>query len=290
MTQERPSGLSIDTTTPNTARIWDCQLGGKDNFAVDRQAMTRLNDACKEVGAPDGRDVARVNRAFLQRAVRYLAGPAGVDQFVDLGAGLPTRGNVHEVARGVNPNARTVYVDYDPMVLAHARGLLADTKETTVIQADVRDPDAILASTELREHLDLSRPVAVLFVAVLHLLTDDEDPWRVVARIRDALAPGSYAVITHVTGDSHPEAANAVAALFRSLGVSTPLVPRPRSQICALFDGFDLVEPGLVLAEDWRPDREDPDPRLDIGWFYAGVGRLPAAAADVLPSAEAGRR
>lgn len=278
MTEERLSDRPVlDSTTPNTARIWDYQLGGKDNFEADRQVTELLNKACRDVGAPDGRDVAQVNRAFLRRAVRYLAGPVGIDQFLDLGAGLPTRGNVHEIARQVNPDARTVYVDYDRMVLAHARALLADNKETTVIQADVRDPEAIVDNPELRKHLDLGRPVAVLFVAVLHLLTEEEAPAGVVARIRDALAPGSYLAITHVTGDSHPEAATAVAALFRSMGVSTPLVPRPRQEIRAFFDGFELVEPGLVFAEDWRPDREDPDLRLDTRWFYAGVGTLAAA-------------
>src|SRR5688572_17123812 len=166
-------GPVLDSTTPNTARIWDYQLGGKDNFEADRHATELLNKACRDVGAPDGRDVARVNRAFLRRAVRYLADSVGIDQFLDLGAGLPTRGNVHEIARQMNPDARTVYVDYDPMVLAHARALLADNVETIAIQADVREPDAIVGDPELRAHLDLDRPVAVLFVAVLHLMTDD---------------------------------------------------------------------------------------------------------------------
>lgn len=275
MSEDHPV-LKLDSSTPNTARIWDWQLGGKDNFESDRRAAEALNQACRSVGAPDGRDVARVNRAFIHRAVRYLAASAGIDQFLDLGAGLPTRGNVHEIAQQVNPGARTVYVDNEPMVATHGRALLADNPETLIVEADVREPDALLATQGLREHLDLSRPVAVLFVAVLHLLPDDEDPAGIVARIRDALAPGSFVAMTHVTGDGRPEAAEAVASLFKSLGVSTPLIPRGAGQIRSYFDGFDMVEPGLVYAEDWLPDQEDTGSPQGVEWFYGGVGQLAA--------------
>jgi hypothetical protein len=266
----------LDSGTPNTARIWDWQLGGKDNFAVDQKAAEALNEACRAVGAPDGREVAKVNRAFIHRAVRYLARTAGIRQFLDLGAGLPTRGNVHEIAQQVNPDARTVYVDIDPMVAVHGRALLADNDKTFMIEADIRDPDALLATPDLRRHLDLDQPVAVLFVAVLHLFPDYDASAGIVARIRNALAPGSFVAITHVTGDARPEAAKAVASLFDSLGVSTPLIPREAGQIRSFFDGFDLVEPGLVYAEDWRPDPDDTDSLQGTEWFYAGVGKLAA--------------
>ena len=150
-----PTGLSMKT--PNVARVWDYQLGGKDNFAPDREAAEALNDACRRVGAPDGRVVARENRDFIGRAVRYLAGPAGIRQFIDVGAGLPTQGNVHQIAQQVNPDAVVVYVDYDPLVLVHGRALLADNANTVVIQADAREPNHILTHPELREVIDLDR-------------------------------------------------------------------------------------------------------------------------------------
>src|SRR5262249_25965848 len=157
--------------------------------------------ACQRVGAPDGRVVARENRDFIARAVSYLAGPAGISQFIDIGAGMPTQGNVHQIAQKVNPDAKVVYADYDPMVLAHGRALLADNPNTLGITADLRRPDEILTDPELGGLIDLTRPVAVLLVAVLHLLTDDENPAGIVSHLRDALARGSYLGLTHFTGD-----------------------------------------------------------------------------------------
>jgi SAM-dependent methyltransferase len=255
------------------ARVWDYQLGGKDNFAIDRQAADALNDACHRVGAPDGRVVARENRDFIGRAVRYLAGPAGVRQFIDVGAGLPTQGNVHQVAPQVNPDAVVVYVDYDPLVLVHGRALLADNANTVVIQADAREPDDILSHAELRAVIDFDQPVAVLLVALLHLLPDDEDPIGIVTRLRDALAPGSYLALTHFTGDARPDLAAKVADEFARLRITTPLIPRSHRQILAFFDGFDLIPPGLVFPTLWRPDPTPHEPDSGAQWMYAGVGR-----------------
>jgi SAM-dependent methyltransferase len=255
------------------ARIWDYQLGGKDNFAADRAAADAINDACHAAGAPDGRLVARENRDFIDRSVRYLAGPAGIGQFIDIGAGLPTQGNVHKVAHRVNPHAAIVYVDYDPVVLAHGRALLADNATTTVIQADARQPEEILDHPELRRLIDLDRPVAVLLVAVLHLLTDDQNPYRIVARLREAMAPGSYLAITHCTSQERPDLAGRLAEEFARLRVTTPLIPRTHQEILRFFDGFDLVEPGLVFPTLWRPEPAGADPGPGTRWMYAGVGR-----------------
>ena len=277
MTHDQPTNGRIDTSTPNVARVWDYQLGGKDNFAVDRAAADALNEACRAVGAPDGRVVARENRDFIGRAVHYLAGPAGIGQFIDIGAGLPTQGNVHHIAQKVNPDAKVVYVDYDPLVLAHGRALLADNDNTTVITADLRRPDEILDNPDLRGLIDLTQPVAVLLVAVLHLLPDDEKPAAIVAHLRDALAPGGYLAVTHVTSDARPDLAAKVAEEFARLRITTPLIPRTRHQIGRFFDGFDLIEPGLVFPTQWVPERLGDDPGAQ--WMYAGVGRKPTTEA-----------
>src|SRR6266545_8400416 len=180
---DNPAPTGVDTNTPNVARVWDYQLGGKDNFGADRAAADALNEACRRVGAPDGHVVARENRDFIDRAVRYLAGPAGIRQFIDIGAGLPTQGNVHQIAQQVNPDAAVAYVDYDPLVLVHGRALLADNAHTIVIHADAREPDDILTRPDLRALIDLDQPVAVLLVAVLHLLP--------TTRIRSGSSPTS---------------------------------------------------------------------------------------------------
>jgi SAM-dependent methyltransferase len=273
VTHDQPGTGGIDVSVPNVARVWDYQLGGKDNFAVDRAAADALNEACRAVGAPDGTVVARENRDFIGRAVRYLAGPAGIGQFIDVGAGLPTQGNVHHIAQQVNPDARVVYVDYDPLVLVHGRALLADNANTTVITADLRQPDEILDNADLRTLIDLTEPVAVLLVAVLHLLPDDDKPAGIVAHLRDAVAPGSYLAVTHMTGDARPDLAAKVAAEFARLRITTPLIPRTRHQISQFFDRFDLVEPGLVFPTQWDPRRRGDDPGAQ--WMYAGVGRKP---------------
>jgi hypothetical protein len=273
MTADRLASPGLDTATPNIARMWNYQLGGKDNFAVDREAADALNQAMREAGVPGGREVAKENRAFIRRAVRFLVGAASIRQFLDIGSGLPTMGNVHEIAHELNPAARVIYVDYDPMVLAHGRVLLANGGNVAVVQADMREPDTILAHPELRDVLDLDEPVAVLLVAALHLLTDDEDPHSVVDKIRHAMVPGSYLALTHVTWEARPQAAAVLADEFQRLKVSTPIVPRGREEILRFFDGFELVEPGLVFPSHWRPGKPSALDHPGAGWMFAGVGK-----------------
>ncbi|RJL36177.1 SAM-dependent methyltransferase [Bailinhaonella thermotolerans] len=245
--------MGFDVTRPNAARIYDYLLGGKDNFAADRQAAERMM-----AFMPEARRIARANRAFLGRAVRFCAS-RGIRQFLDLGSGLPTQDNVHQVAAAVDPACRVVYVDFDPVVVQHAHALLEDA-DVGVVAADARDPEAVLASAPVRRLLDLSRPVAVLAVALLHFVPDEEDPAALVARFAEAMAPGSALVMTHACPDlMDPEAfAEALAVYNRG---ATPIHPRGRERIAALFSGFELVDPGLVEVSQWRPDRpEDSEP------------------------------
>ncbi len=254
----------IGTSTPNPARIYDYLLGGKDNFPADRETAEEVLAL-----APEVRAVARENRAFLRRAVRYLAGEAGIRQFLDVGTGIPAQGNVHQVAQQVAPDARVVYVDNDPIVLLHARALLAGN-HTTIIQADLREPAAILDHPELREVIDFDQPVAVLLLAILHFITDEEDPAGIVTRLRDAMAPGSYLALSHGTADFRPEAILKAAQVYDR--ATAPLVLRSHAQIGRFFDGLELVAPGLVQVVSWRPDGELPD-----GWAtspaYGGIAR-----------------
>jgi S-adenosyl methyltransferase len=256
-----PAGL--DTSTPNPARIYDALLGGKDNFPADRTAAHAILNV-----APQARRGAKENRAFLQRAVHYLAADAGIRQFLDIGTGLPTQGNVHQVAQAVAPDARVAYVDHDPVVHLHADALLANHTTTVAVLADLREPEAILGHSEVRRLLDLTQPVAVLLVAVLHFLRDQEDPAGIVARLREAMAPGSHLVISHATADFHPQVGAKVTEVYQQ--ASAPLVLRSRSQIGRFFDGFDLVAPGLVEPASWGSN--DPV-SPGAGGFYSGVAR-----------------
>ena len=263
---------TINTGVPNPARIYDYFLGGKDNFPADREVADQLLAI-----APVARDVVEDNRAFLRRAVRYLVGEAGIRQFVDLGSGLPTRGNVHEIAQEVASDTRVVYVDNDPMVVTHSRALLA-SDNTVVIQADLREPDQILQDPEVRELIDFDQPIAVLLMAILHFLPDEEDPAGIVAWFRDALPAGSYLAISHGTTDiperpdmSPEEMAEMGARVERLYQLTTAsLVTRTRAQVERFFDGFELVPPGLTEIQLWRPDRSSS---LLPGGFYGGVGR-----------------
>ncbi|MBO3746800.1 SAM-dependent methyltransferase [Streptosporangiaceae bacterium NEAU-GS5] len=261
----------IDISTPNAARMYNYFLGGKDNFAADRAAAERVLAV-----APQTLQLARQNRAFLRRAVRHLITEVGITQFIDIGAGLPTEGNVHEVARALNPDARVAYVDNDPVVLTHARALLTRTPGTIAVRGDLRRPYELLNDPDLRALIDFDRPVAVLTVAVLHFLAADDKPARRVAEIRDALAPGSHLVLSHVTGDDKTEAARQGAAIYKHASATITL--RSREEILGLFDGFRLVPPGLVSLPAWRPDEEDSyehfvSRRLPT-WFWCGVGAL----------------
>jgi S-adenosyl methyltransferase len=256
-----PAAGVFDLGTPNPARIYDYLLGGKDNFPADRAAAHELLAL-----VPEARAGARENRAFLGRVVHYLVGEAGIRQFLDVGTGIPSQGNVHEVAHAVAPDARVVYVDHDPVVHVHAHALLAQPT-TTAVLADLREPERITQHPKTRELLDFSRPVAVLLVAVLHFLTDADDPAGVVACLRDAVPPGSFLVVSHATGDFRPEVAGDVTAVYDK--ASAPLVLRSRAQVAALFGGFELLPPGLVQPAAWRPDHGGEG----VGGFWAGVGR-----------------
>ncbi|GAA0431970.1 hypothetical protein Acor_03750 [Acrocarpospora corrugata] len=245
--------VTIDVKVPNVARMYDYYLGGKDNTLADRECA---EEVIRQV--PQTRDIAWANRRFLGRAVRFLAGEQGLDQFVDIGAGLPTRDNVHQVAQRANPRARVVYADNDPVVLVHARALLARDPQTVAIPGDAREPLEVLSNPELRELLDLSRPVGVLLVAVLHFVTDAEDPYGAVESLMARLAPGSCLVISHVERTKRLE--GAVRAYTRA---SSPAVLRSAAEVAAFFEGLTMVEPGLVRLKHWRPDdlvlRFDPD-------------------------------
>ena len=258
---------AIDTEKPHPARIYDYLLGGKDNFPVDREAAERTLKILPELRA-----MARANRAFLGRAVRYLA-EAGVTQFLDIGTGIPSPGNTGEVARAVHPESRVVYVDYDPIVAAQSRALLAgaDPGLTAVVLADVREPEAVLENPAVRAVLDFDKPVAVLMVALLHFITDAEDPAGLVKTYLDALAPGSHLVVTHITDDFEPERAKEGAAAYRAV---SPLIVRGYESISRIFGGLELVEPGIVQIPTWRPDGPIPEESNQV-WGYGGIGRKP---------------
>lgn len=261
-----PTG--VDTSVPSIARVYDAMLGGKDNFAVDREVAERIRSVM-----PISRESAWEHREALARGVRYLVSQ-GVDQFLDLGSGLPTAQNTHQVAQAAAPGARVVYVDNDPMVLAHGRALLAGDDHTEVVTADLRDPEDVLSRPEVRRLIDLDRPLGVLMVGVVHHLSDEEDPAGLVKRYVDALAPGSFLFLTHFR--SKPPATDALERVFLNMLGSGRF--RTQEEIEALFGGLELVEPGVIEIPRWRPDapvaeRPDDDPGNMIA---AGAGRKTA--------------
>jgi len=255
----------INPNIPHSARVYDYWLGGKDNFEADRRVAEQTMAA-----VPGVRESARNNRAFLGRAVRHLA-RAGIRQFLDLGTGIPTQGNVHEVAQAEAPGARVVYVDNDPIVMTHARALLTSTPEgrTAYIQADVRDPQSVLGHAGVRGTLDFTQPVGLMMVAILMHISDQDDPEGLVKAYADALVPGSYLVVSHLTLDlvSKRVADDYLAATRHQAMHRTP---RTGARIARFFDGFELVEPGLVAVSQWGETPRSPDPAT---WMYAGVGR-----------------
>ena len=260
--------FGIDPTIPSTARMYDFWLGGKDHFAVDRMAALEVSEA-----APEVKMMAIENRRFLRRAVRYLATEADITQFLDIGTGLPTQGNVHEVAQQVNPDSRVVYVDNDPMVLAHSRALKT-SGNTAMIEADLRDPAAILAHPRTQALINLQQPLAVLLVAVLHFIGGEDDPYSIVTSIFDSLPPGSYLVVSHATGGI-PSAASAtrVEGHYRK-NVASGTTLRSPEEILRFFDKFELVEPGLVRVTHWHPV-EPGGPDDEKIWLLGAVGRKP---------------
>jgi SAM-dependent methyltransferase len=270
MHQEKPTTVpnEIDLSRPSAARVYDYYLGGAHNFAVDRE-MAKQAIAMW----PDLPLIMHANRAFLRRAVRYCVA-AGVRQFLDLGSGIPTVGNVHEVARAAAADARVVYADSDPVAVTYSRTILGDDSQTTVAQADLRRPDQLLARPEVTSLLDWEQPVAVMMVAVLHFVPDADDPAQIIANYRDALAPGSFLVMSHATHEGQPQRADEHQELYRR--TPTPMTMRSRAEVTALFGGFDLVDPGVVYLPLWLPeslDEVDEHPERFTG--LAAVGRKP---------------
>ena len=261
---------AVDVSVANPARVYDWLLCGKDHFSADKAAGRQLLAM-----APGAARAAWANRGFLKRAVRFLAEEAGIRQFLDIGAGLPTQGSAHEIAQAVDPLARVLYCDNDPAVTTHANALLAEKLTVTAAWADLRDPDVLFALPVTRTLLDLNKPVAVLLVAVLHLLPDGDNPWKLTEQITERLAPGSYLVISHLAADPHLPATPLMAAgVYERISGRT--LPRSREEIARFFTRLDMVDPGLVNVSAWRsplPLRR-PHPAL----FYAGVGRKPPPA------------
>ncbi|POX51043.1 SAM-dependent methyltransferase [Streptomyces sp. Ru72] len=267
---ERPAWAprSIDISVPSVARMYDFYLGGSHNFEVDREAARRAMEYMP--GLPK---IMQANRAFMRRAVRFAVGE-GITQFLDIGSGIPTFGNVHEVAQQAHPGARVVYVDHDPVAVAHSRAVLQGNEHADVVAADLRKPQEILASPQAERLIDRNRPVALLLVAILHFVEDTDDPYGAVAELRDALAPGSLLVLTHASYEGIPlpkERADGAVDVYNT--IRNPLIMRSRDEIARFFEGYDMVEPGLVPMPKWRPDTapEDEDPYSFAG--FAGVGR-----------------
>ena len=261
-----PPGVNINV--PHSARIYDYWLGGKDNFAVDRAVGEAMIQAI-----PGMRYMAGENRKFVHRVARDLVAKEGITQFLDIGTGIPTRPNLHEIAQGLAPEARVVYVDNDPIVLVHARALMISTEQgrSEYISADIRDPRSILDDPVLRETLDLTKPVGLTVIAILMLLADEDDPWATLAELRDAMPSGSVLAITHPTADFAPaEVAQAVAA---ATGAGMTLVARTREAVERFFGDWEWLEPGLVPVSNWRPD--EPVDQPEAAYYWAGVARKP---------------
>jgi S-adenosyl methyltransferase len=265
---ERPAWApaELDLDRPNAARMYDYYLGGSHNFAVDRELAGKVLEAW-----PDMPRAAQANRAFLRRAVRFLA-DQGVRQFLDIGSGIPTVGNVHEVAQAAAPDARVVYVDTDPVAVAHSRAILAGDQQTAVVEADGRDPAAVLAHPDVTGLLDLSRPVGLLMVALLHFVLDEGNPRGILAGYAERLAPGSWLVVSHGSTDTAPGVARMEKLYERT---ATPIQMRSRSELETLLGDVDLVEPGVEFLPAWRPDHPE-DVAGDASWAsgYGAVGRL----------------
>jgi S-adenosyl methyltransferase len=269
MTTQDPPPNGIDISRPNVARIYDYLLGGKDNFTVDREAAKQLLAV-----TPDMAGIVRDNRSFIGRVVRHVAEEGGIRQFLDLGGGLPTQTNVHEMAQQVAPDARVVYVDNDPVVWSHGQALLAHGDQIAMVRADLREPAEVMRHPDVQRLLDLTEPVAVVCASVLHFVSDEDDPYRIVAEYRDRLARGSYLAISHgaaATAEEDPDdVVGGVTSVYRQ--ASAQLHVRSLAGIQRFFDGFDLIEPGVVWINEWRPGpgfRSAGQPRSLRG----GVGR-----------------
>jgi hypothetical protein len=279
-----PAGIvpRVDASVPNVARMYDYLLGGKDNFAADRDAAAELLSLI-----PDAQAACHHNRVFVRRAVRYLAGQAGIRQFIDIGTGLPTQGNVHDIAQATAPDARVAYVDYDPVVVSHAQALLATTPTVAVINGDLRNPEQILTDPALRNLIDFSEPVAILLAAILHFIADDEHPYQIAETLKAAIPPGSYLVLSHITADEVPEETSRKAQSIYE-HATAPVFPRSREAIRRFLDGLETAsKPGVTdvrLPQPWAPPAPDePKPAHPLivdgrTLIHAGVGRKPTVA------------
>lgn len=251
----------VDLSRPNAARVYDYILGGANNFDADREFAKRLITKI-----PDVRSVAQENRGFLRRVVTFLV-EQGIRQFIDLGSGIPTVGNTHEVAQRLDPGARVVYVDNEPVAVAHSELILQDNENAGTLREDVRDVTAVLGHPVTRRLISFDQPVAVLAFALFHFVSDDQDPYRLVARYREATVPGSYLAISHGTSDDRPEVADAMAEYQAT---ASPMTERNRAEVTRLFDGYELVPPGLVFTREWRPEIELTYRAASA--LYGGVG------------------
>jgi len=259
---------NIDTTVPQPARFWDYMLGGKDNYPIDREVGERVLTTF-----PDLRDSARADRGFLVRAVRYLVGDAGIRQLLDIGTGLPTVNNTHQVAQATSPDCRIVYVDNDPMVLVHARALLTSTPEgsTDYLHADVRDPERILE--EAARTLDFTKPVALMLLGLINYILDNAEAHAIAKRLLDALPSGSYLAMSHPTAEIHAEAIETSVRQYNSSG-APPIRTRSRQELTRFFDGLELLPPGVVSCSLWRPGPSEVGTPAEVTQ-YCGVARKP---------------
>ncbi|MEV0086068.1 SAM-dependent methyltransferase [Saccharopolyspora sp. NPDC050642] len=265
---QRPDWIpeGVDLEKPSAARCYDFYLGGAHNFAVDRELGRKVMEV-----VPNVQEVAVNNRAFLRRAVRYCL-DQGVRQFLDIGSGIPTAGNVHEIAQAVDPGTRVVYVDNEPVAVAHSRSILGDNKNATIVQADLVDVEDVLDAPETQRLLDFSQPIAVMMVALVHFVPDGSKPREVIRHYYDRLPAGSYLGFSHVTGDHYPEGVQGLVELYKSS--TNPVTLRTRDEVAGMLDDFEIVEPGVVYVPDWRPDTEDDvweNPERSI--VYGAVGR-----------------
>nr|WP_042192020.1 SAM-dependent methyltransferase [Kibdelosporangium sp. MJ126-NF4]CEL20434.1 hypothetical protein [Kibdelosporangium sp. MJ126-NF4]CTQ97659.1 hypothetical protein [Kibdelosporangium sp. MJ126-NF4] len=260
MTEWVPTG--IDEEVPSAARVYDYLLGGGHNFSADRALAENL------LKVLPARDMARLNRQYLTRAVRFLIGE-GITQFIDLGSGIPTVGNVHEVAQRLNPAARVVYVDNESVATAHSELLLRDNPNAAAIEADMRQPEVILDNQHVKRLIDFSKPLGLLMVGVVQFIPDADDPWAIAEQFQAALAPGSYLAVSAFTWDNAPEGMRAAIEVFKNS--RDPIFPRTHAEILRLFGDFTLVEPGLVYTPEWRPDRQGSVTDASRSNLYAGV-------------------
>ncbi len=269
MSSSWQQAAQADPMKPSIARVYDYWLGGSHNFVADRELGRRIETLDPWIPA-----TARANRDFLGRVVRFLTAECGIRQFLDIGSGIPTVGNVHEISQQAAPDAHVVYVDYDPVAVSMSRDLLASNDHAEIIKADLRRPDEILAHPVFSSLIDITKPTAILFISILHFVVDAEEPYKIVARFRDAVTPGSYLVLSHATHDDNPQLAAAVNEVYTARAADGQT--RSREEISAFFGNWHMAEPGLVYAPVWRPDElASISGAPERFWLLAGAARKP---------------